>query len=51
MSATPAGETLLAEALKIHTALIELAMSQSTPQECDVVGEHMRRITEALKDA
>ncbi len=50
LSLTEAGEALLAKALKVHTALIELAMSQSTPQECDMVGEHMRRIIDVLKD-
>jgi DNA-binding MarR family transcriptional regulator len=47
---TGAGEALLARALTVHAALIELAMSRSTPQECDMVGEHMRRIAEALKE-
>lgn len=51
LTLTPAGEALLAEALKVHTALIELAMSQSTPDECDLIGEHMRKVTDALKDA
>lgn len=51
LSLTEAGEALLAKALKVHTALIELAMSQSTPQECDMVGEHMRKLIEALQEA
>jgi DNA-binding MarR family transcriptional regulator len=50
LSLTDAGETLLTKALRVHTALIELAMSQSTPQECDLIGEQMRRIADVLKD-
>ena len=30
-------------------ALIEKVMATSTPAECDFVGDHMRRIAEALK--
>lgn len=46
---TAQGEALLMEALKVHTALIEKAMSASTPAECDFVGDQMRRITEVLR--
>jgi DNA-binding MarR family transcriptional regulator len=46
---TQSGEALLAEALKVHMRLIEKVMASSTPDECDLVGDHMRRIIEALK--
>ncbi|KQZ13407.1 MarR family transcriptional regulator [Mesorhizobium sp. Root554] len=48
---TEAGITLLMEALKVHTALIETAMGQSTLEQCDLIGEQMRKITEALDSA
>jgi DNA-binding MarR family transcriptional regulator len=46
---TVSGEALLMEALKIHMGLIEKVMANSTPAECDLVGDHMRRIVEVLK--
>jgi DNA-binding MarR family transcriptional regulator len=46
---THSGEALLMDALKVHMALIEKVMAASTPDECDFVGEHMRRIAEALR--
>jgi DNA-binding MarR family transcriptional regulator len=46
---TQSGEALLMEALKVHMALIEKVMANSTPAECDLVGDHMRRIVEVLK--
>lgn len=49
LTLTDEGETLLAEALKVHTALIEVAMSQSTPEQCDMIGEQMRKIADVLK--
>jgi DNA-binding MarR family transcriptional regulator len=51
LTLTKAGETLLMRALKVHMALIETAMSQSTPDQCDLIGEQMRKITEVLKTA
>jgi DNA-binding MarR family transcriptional regulator len=48
LTLTADGEKLLMKALKIHTALIEKAMSQSTPDECDLIGEQMRRIADVL---
>ncbi len=45
---TEDGEALLMRALKVHMALIETAMATASPSECDFVGDHMRRITEAL---
>ncbi len=49
LSLTKDGEKLLMKALKVHTALIEKAMSQSTAAECDLIGEQMRRVTEVLE--
>ena len=46
---TASGETLLMDALKVHMALIEKVMASSSPAECDLVGDHMRRIVEVLK--
>ena len=48
LALTPEGEKLLMKALKVHAALIEKAMSQSTPAECDLIGEQMRRIADVL---
>ncbi|MGP2492488.1 MarR family winged helix-turn-helix transcriptional regulator [Mesorhizobium sp. PUT5] len=48
LTLTDAGVALLMEALKVHMELIELAMSQSTPEQCDMIGEQMRKITDAL---
>ena len=49
LTLTAEGEALLAEALTVHTALIEAAMSQSTPEQCDMIGEQMLRIAEAVR--
>ena len=51
LNLTEAGEALLMRALKVHMALIEKAMSQSTPEQCDMIGEQMRKIAEVLKEA
>ena len=51
LALTEAGEALLMQALKVHMALIEKAMSQSTPEQCDMIGEQMRKIYEVLKEA
>jgi DNA-binding MarR family transcriptional regulator len=45
---TDEGTTLLMQALKLHMALIDKALSAASPSECDFVGDHMRRITEIL---
>lgn len=47
---TEAGEELLAKALAIYTGLIDRVMAQSSPAECDAMGEQMRRIVEMLKE-
>lgn len=49
LALTIEGEALLSRALKVHTALIEVAMSQSTPEQCDMIGEQMRKIADVLK--
>jgi DNA-binding MarR family transcriptional regulator len=51
LALTGAGTALLMEALKIYTALIELAMAESSPAQCDVMGDQMRRITDVLDKA
>ena len=45
---TEDGEARLMEALKVYTALIDRVMAQSTPAQCDAMGEQMRRIEEML---
>ena len=51
LTLTEAGVSLLMQALKVHMELIELAMSQSTPEQCDLIGEQMRKLTETLNHA
>ncbi|PSM20058.1 MULTISPECIES: MarR family winged helix-turn-helix transcriptional regulator [Nitratireductor] len=48
---TPAGEERLLKALAIYTELIDTVMAQSSPAECDALGEQMRRIVETLAEA
>lgn len=48
LSLTESGVDLLMQALKLHMALIDKAMSTASPSECDFVGDHMRRISEVL---
>ncbi len=48
---TPEGEALLMQALEVYTGLIERAMALSSAEECDLVGEQMRRIADMLKEA
>ncbi|MBX3578148.1 MAG: MarR family transcriptional regulator [Rhizobiaceae bacterium] len=45
---TQEGETRLMGALKVYSGLIEKVMAQSTPAQCDAMGEQMRRIEEML---
>lgn len=47
---TAEGESLLMEALAVYTALIDRVMAQSTPAECDMMGEVMMRIVDALRE-
>jgi DNA-binding MarR family transcriptional regulator len=46
---TGQGTALLMQALTIYCALIDKAMSASTPQECDLVGETMLKMMNILK--
>ncbi|MEO3387410.1 MarR family transcriptional regulator [Mesorhizobium sp. CAU 1741] len=46
---TEAGEARLRDALKVYTGIVDKVMAQSTPEQCDAMGEQMRRIEEALK--
>lgn len=50
LALTEAGVELLMQALEIHMALIEAVMSQSTPEESDLIGDHMRKVTDLLKE-
>ena len=50
LTLTQQGEDLLMEALKVYTELIDRVMAQSSPAQCDAMGEQMRRISEMLKD-
>lgn len=45
---TADGESRLMEALAIYTAIIDKVMAQSTPAQCDAMGEQMRRIETML---
>ncbi len=47
---TEEGEARLMQALKLYTALIDKVMEQSTPAQCDALGDQMRRIVEMLGD-
>lgn len=47
---TEDGEALLMKALKVYSGLIARVMAQSTPAECDAMGDQMRRISEMLKE-
>ncbi|RCS25304.1 MarR family transcriptional regulator [Phyllobacterium salinisoli] len=47
---TDEGERRLMQALEVYTTLIDRVMNQSTPEECDRMGDMMRRISEMLKE-
>lgn len=49
LNLTPQGVELLMKALKIYSGLIERVMAQSTPTECDMMGDQMRRIEAMLR--
>ena len=49
LSLTPKGEDKLMEALAVYTELIDKVLAESTPKECDAMGEQMRRIAEKLE--
>jgi DNA-binding MarR family transcriptional regulator len=45
---TGEGEALLMRALALYSDLIERVMAQSSPAECDLVGDQMRRVVDIL---
>jgi DNA-binding MarR family transcriptional regulator len=47
---TEEGETRLMAAMEIYVALLDRVMAQSTPDQCERLGDQMRRISEALKE-
>lgn len=44
------GETKLMSAMDIYAALLDRVMAQATPDQCDRLGDQMRRISEALRE-
>lgn len=50
LSLTQKGEDKLMQALAVYTGLIDKVLAQSTPQECDQMGELMRRVAGMLED-
>lgn len=46
---TEKGEALLMKALEVYTGLIDRVMAQSTPSQCNALGEHMQRIVDELE--
>ncbi|MEO3999878.1 MarR family transcriptional regulator [Mesorhizobium sp. CAU 1732] len=46
---TDDGEARLMQALDVYSALIDRVMAQSTPAQCDAMGDQMRRIEEMLR--
>lgn len=46
---TPEGEARLSEALRLYCGILDRVMAQSTPAQCDAMGEQMRRIESALE--
>lgn len=47
---TAKGEKVLAEALKVYSALVERVMGQSSDEECNTIGGAMNRITTMLEN-
>jgi DNA-binding MarR family transcriptional regulator len=50
LTVTDKGEKVLAEALKVYSALIERVMGQSSDEECNTIGASMNRITAMLEN-
>jgi DNA-binding MarR family transcriptional regulator len=49
---TPQGKALTLEAIAVHVAVIERMMSVCSEEECDFIGDHMRRMgAELMKPA
>ncbi|MCG6858145.1 MAG: MarR family transcriptional regulator [Salaquimonas sp.] len=49
LSLTPKGEEKLMQALSLYTELLDKVLAQSTPKECDTMGDLMRRIATSLE--
>ena len=49
LNLTNEGTQLLMQALAVYCALIDKAMSASTPEQCDLVGETMAKMVKRLK--
>jgi len=47
---TREGDAKLMQALEVYTAIIDHVMAQSTPAQCEALGEQMRRIEDVLSD-
>lgn len=47
---TPAGDKVLAKALKVYAALVERVMAETSEAECDLIGARMTQIAAMLKD-
>ena len=45
---TPAGEALLTKALQAYCDILDRVMAQSTPSQCEALGEQMRHIESTL---
>lgn len=50
LTLTEKGQALTENALAIYTEVIDKAMSTSSPEDCDMVGDVMRRMLEKLTD-
>jgi len=51
LSLTPAGEALAGEAIAVQAGIVDDVMSLSSAQECDLIGDAMRRIVEHLLES
>ncbi|WP_252923915.1 MarR family winged helix-turn-helix transcriptional regulator [Aliihoeflea sp. 40Bstr573] len=47
---TDDGDKRLMTAMEIYAALLDRVMAQSTPDQCERLGDQMRRISDALKE-
>ncbi|MFN3764964.1 MAG: MarR family winged helix-turn-helix transcriptional regulator [Aliihoeflea sp.] len=47
---TDDGEKRLMTAMEIYAGLLDRVMAQSTPDQCERLGDQMRRISDALKE-
>ena len=51
LALTQSGIIITCKAIDIHVALIDKVMSASSQEECDLVGETMRKVVDVLKQA